>query len=256
MRATLRRIGTDIRRLRHIDAYVVSAIAICLAILSVIGELVSEQVRWAAVFAGLSLLVYRTTLPEEVRISDGALLGERRDLDTPEVHERIRTARTLWMYAPSAVNFLSQERCDALRSGILARADGTVRIVVLDPDATGALELAGRQLDESVDFPVHRLRPSLETSLQRLRMMASWNNVAGTMEHRLLDYNPGLSLMFIDPHMPDGLAVVEIHGCHGESTSSRMHLRLTPADNPYWFQRWVDQFEHLWARARPPSPAP
>ncbi|ACY98109.1 hypothetical protein [Thermomonospora curvata] len=255
MRTTLRRIGADIRRLRHIDAYVISAIAICLAILSVIGELVPEQVRWAGVFAGLSLLVYRTTLPEEVRASAKAPVGDRRDLETLRVSERLRTARTLWMYAPSAVNFLTQERCDVLRSGILARSDGEVRFVVLDPEATAALELAGRQLDESVEFPVHRLGPSLESSLQRLETMASWNNVAGTMEYRLLDYNPGLSLMFIDPHSPDGLAVVEIHGCHGESTSSRMHLRLTPMDNPHWFQRWIAQFEYLWTRARPPSSA-
>ncbi|MEU8117882.1 hypothetical protein AB0C21_04150 [Spirillospora sp. NPDC049024] len=254
MRTALRRIGRDIRHLRNIDAYVVSALALVFAVLSVIGDLVSEQARWAAVLAGLGLLVYRITLPAPVESTPESLLGDRGALDALDINARLRTARTVWLYAPSAVNFLLPERCELMRTGALARPDGSIRVVVLDPDAGAALDLAARQLDDSVDFLVQHLRPSLEATLDRLRAMEGWD-VRGSFEHRLLDYNPGFSLLIIDPESKNCVVVAEIHGYHGESTASRMHVRLTRPAGERWITHWISQFEHIWSAAHPP-PAP
>lgn len=251
MRAKLRRIRTDVAQLRSIDAYVVSAIAICFAALSVIGDILSDDLRWAVIFAGIGLLVYRVTTPDGRYSALEPPLGDRRDLEVLHVENRLDKASTLWLYAPSGINFLSQERCDVLRAGILARAGGEVRVIVMDPAARSAVELTSRQIDDSVDFVVQRLRPSLEASIERLKTMVGWD-VPGTVSYRLLDYNPGLSILIIDPRSRDGLVIVELHGCHGESPSTRMHLRLTPSTSR-WFSYWVDQFEHLWKESGPPS---
>ena len=60
----LRRIGRDLSRRQHLDAYVVAAFALVLAVLSMLGDLVSVDLRWAAALAALGLLVFRITLPE------------------------------------------------------------------------------------------------------------------------------------------------------------------------------------------------
>jgi hypothetical protein len=252
MRAGLRRVTTDLARMRSVDAYVVSAIAVSFAVLSVVGDVVPDDLRWAVVLSGLGLLVYRAAAPRTGEAATGAPFGDRRDLDSLDVPDRLARARTLWLFAPSGVNFLSQERCDALREGILSRADGEVRVIVMDPGEDAALEVASRQVDDSVDFVVQRLRPSLTTAIERLTTMSGWA-VRGTMSYRLLGHNPGLSIVIIDPHTRDGLVLLELHGCHGESTSSRMHLRLTPTVSPRWFAYWIDQYEHLWNGARPPG---
>ncbi|WP_143220860.1 hypothetical protein [Actinomadura sp. CNU-125] len=249
MRATLRRVARDVRWLRQLDAYAISALALVLAVLTVIGDVVSENVRWAVALAALAALVYRSTLPGPSRSAAETLLGDRNSLTDLDVAGRLRRARTVWLYAPSGVNFLTPERCDALRTGVLARPDGKVRIVVLDPEEEAAVAMATWQLDDSRFFPLQYLRPSLTTVLDRLRAMRSWR-VAGAFRYRLLAYNPGFSLLVIDPEAGDGLVIAEMHGFGGESTTSRMHVRITRDESERWFAFWVDQYKALWRAAR------
>src|SRR6266511_3987906 len=67
MRDAFRRIGLDLKNRRNVDAYVVAAMALVLAVLSVAGDVVSEQLRWAGLLAGVGLLVYRVTLPDSAK---------------------------------------------------------------------------------------------------------------------------------------------------------------------------------------------
>lgn len=64
MLAGFRRIGRDLKRRKHLDAYAVATIAFVFAAMTVVGDAVPEQLRWAALLAGVGLLVYRITLPE------------------------------------------------------------------------------------------------------------------------------------------------------------------------------------------------
>lgn len=55
MRELIRRIGRDLRQLRNIDAYAVALLAFVLAVLSVAGDILPGNSRWAVLFAGLGL---------------------------------------------------------------------------------------------------------------------------------------------------------------------------------------------------------
>jgi hypothetical protein len=160
----------------------------------------------------------------------------------------------LWVFAPSAVNFLSTDNCEILRRTVLGNTDGIIRIVVLDPNREDMIELAARQLDDSIDYPVQRLLPSLHTTIDRMTAMAGWST-KGDLEYRYLDYNPGFSLVAIDPTEKDGTVIIEFHAFHNEATSSRMHLELTRRDSQRWYSYWIGQFDHIWSEARPPAPA-
>jgi len=250
MREALRRAGRDLRNRRNIEAYVAAGIAIVFAVLSVFGDVVPDNLRWAALFAGIALLVYRLTLPD--RPGGGAeLLQDRTGFDDRPFTTLLNHAREVRIFAPSAVNLLNPRTCDALRTKILNRADGAVRVVVLDPDQREALRLAGKQLDDSVDFPIQRLEPSLSTTLEQLRTMRTWA-VPGDLEYRLFGYNPGFSLVAIDPGERHGVIIVEFHGFHNESTNARMHIELRRSDSEHWYTYWANQFDRIWQAATAP----
>jgi hypothetical protein len=256
MPETLRRIGRDLRNRRHVEAYAVAGLALIFAVLSVVGDFLPESLRWAALLAGVGLLVYQVTLPRVSAAADD-LLHDRGSFDHAPFSARLERAREVWIFAPSAVNLLTPQTCDALRSKILARVDGVVRIVVLDPAQQDAVRLAARQLDDSIDYPVQMLGPSLGLTIERLRLMSAWQ-VQGSLEYRLLDFSPGFSLVAIDPGERGGTVIVEFHGFHNQATAGRMHMELTPAGSRHWYAYWVDQFDHIWQAARPqvePKPA-
>ncbi|GAA3023327.1 hypothetical protein [Streptosporangium longisporum] len=246
----LRRIGADFRARQHIDAYALTVVVFAFALLSVFSDALEDDLRWAVLFSGLGLLLYRLTLPAESASPPADLLHDRSVYDTAPLSSLFAHARDVRVFAPSAVNLLSARTCELLRTTVLAREKGSVRIVVLDPAERAAVRLAARQLDDSVEFPVQRLPASLEGTLERLRLMGDWK-VAGGFEYRLLAYSPGFSLVLVDPETPRGRIIVEIHGFHNPSTSSRMHLELTRGRDERWYAYWLEQFDHIWQAATP-----
>lgn len=247
-----RRIGNDLRRRRNIEVYAAALLAIVFAILSILGDIVPENLRWATLLAGVALLVYRLAVPDGPVAID-AFFRDRKCYDAVPLASRFENAHEVWIFGPSAVNILSPKFCDDLRRTVLAREPGVVRVAVLDPAAQHAIRLAEQQLDGSIDYPLQTLRPSLRDSVQRLKLMASWD-VAGEISYRFVDYNPGFSMVAIDPGSHSGVVIVEIHGFHNETTDSRMHFEISGSDGSRWYSYWTDQFRHIWDSAStPPS---
>jgi len=127
-----------------------------------------------------------------------------------------------------------------------------VRVAVLDPAAETAVQLATRQLDDSLDFPPQLFRSSLEATIRQLQRMRAWQ-ARGSFEYRLAAYNPGFSLVAIDPGTRHGAVIVEFHGFHNQVTNTRMHIELTKAISEQWYTYWLDQFDRIWRAAQPPS---
>ena len=71
-------------------------------------------------------------MPERLSGTMDDLLNDRFAFDKLPFSERLRDAKEVWIFAPSAVNILSAHNCELLRTGILNRPDGIVRVVVLD----------------------------------------------------------------------------------------------------------------------------
>jgi hypothetical protein len=248
----IRRIGHDLRHLRNIDTYAVAVVAFVFAVLSVAGDVLSENAKWAVLFLGLGLLVFRMTLPERYGGSPDEVLKDRSAFEDKPFPARLRHAKELWVFAPSAINFLAPQNCDTLRTTLLNDPDGVVRIIVLDPDIDAAVQLATRQLDDSLDQPSQLFRSSLEATVGQLQRMASWRE-RGSFEYRYIDYSPGFSMVAIDPGTRRGVVIVEFHGFHNQVTNSRMHIELTPAGSEQWYGYWLAQFDHIWKSGRAPG---
>ena len=252
-RSAWQRIARNLRNREYIDAYSVAFFAFGLAVLSLVPDLVPDPLKWAAVLGGVGLLVLRITIPEAQAGTVDELLSDRFALDKTPFSERIDGASQVWIFAPTGVNLLSAQNCEVLRSKVLSKSNGAVRAVILDSSNEQAVQLAVRQLDDSLDFPLQAFRDSLEITERQLSRMATWN-VNGSFDYKLLDYNPGFSLVAIDPTSRNGHVIVEFHGYHNEATTSRMHIELSRQQSERWYVYWTEQFEHIWTTAAvPPS---
>jgi hypothetical protein len=212
-----RRISRDLKNRRHVDAYSIAFVTFLLAVLSLVSDVVPDQLRWAVLLAGVGILVWRITIPEPRADSLDTLLNDRFAFDEKPLSERLKNAAEVCIFAPTAVNILSAHNYELLRTGVLNKPDGIVRVVVLDVANESAVQLATRQLDDSLDYPVQDFRASLQATMRQLRIMASWH-LRGSFDYRRLDYNPGFSLVSIDPATSDGHVIVEFHGFHNEAT--------------------------------------
>lgn len=252
MREAARRIGRDLRQLRNIDAYAGALLVFAFAVLSVAGDILPDNARWAVLLAGIGILVFRITLPDHYEGSPDDVLKDRTAFEDKPFPARLRDASEVWVFAPSAINLLAPQNCDTIRTKILAKPDGAVRIVVLDPAAETAVQFATRQLDDSLDYPSQLFRSSLEATVRQLQRMASWQE-RGSFEYRLAAYNPGFSLVAIDPGTRHGVVIVEFHGFHNQVTNTRMHIELTRSLSEHWYTYWLDQYERIWQAAKDPT---
>lgn len=247
----LTRVLADVRARRNLDAYVAVIIAVVFAALGIVGDIVPEGLKWSALFAGLGMLLFRVALPPRPSTPVESLLGDRTAFEGTQFSTLLAGATELWIFAPSAVNILNPQHCDVIRRTVLDKGSGEVRVAVIDPECADAVDLAVRQLDESLEYPTQDFETSLRTSVAQLRRMSSWS-VTGTFGYRFVDRNPGFSLVAINPSRRDGRLVVEFHGYRNEAIGTRMHLTLTRHESDHWFQYWVRQFDALWAAARTP----
>lgn len=245
----------NLRTRKYVEAYAIAAVATVLAALSLVNDVVSENVRWAAVLAGIGVLVYRVTLPEDtVEVAADRWLFDRSRFPSIPFTSRLAKAKEVWILAPSAVNVLSAPHCEAIRRTVLRHDDGRLRVIVLNPDEAAAVALAGRQLDDSLDFPAEEFAPALRSTIRRLAALGAWGT-PGSTEWRLASYNPGFSLVGIDVPTRSGVIIVEFHGCHNVATENRMHIELTRSTGGPWYAYWARQFEAFWEQATVPAAA-
>jgi hypothetical protein len=151
-------------------------------------------------------------------------------------NELLDGATELWMYAPSGVNVLVRHAADIRR---WLAGGGWARIVVQDPSA-GSLAALGTQLDDSTDF-----RSTLHTALTQLAKLAA----EGGIEYRVLGFNPGFSLVVVNPRGGSGRLILELHGFRDESIAERMHIEIRRSQSPHWFTYWAARFEAIWETA-------
>lgn len=248
-----RRVLEDFKARRNLEVYVVSVVALILALLTLIGDGVPEQFKTAAILAALSLLVLNLSTPERSAGSLDDFLNDRASLGSFE--ERIKGARELWIYAPAAANILRGGNSQAIRREILEQADGKFLVIVQNPARAEAVDILRRQLDEGLDYADQELPAEIQATLTALQSIRSKWKIPGKFDYRLLDFSPGFSLVVVNPTQKDGVVIVEMHGFHNESTDKRMHIEITRASSERWYDYWTSQFLHMWEKANPPVDA-
>lgn len=232
----LRRIKSDIRHGRHLEAYTIFVLGLILTPLGLFG-IAPEEMLLSAVLLSLTFLVFKTTV-SSAESSLESLVTSRETFGS--VTDLLKDAAQLWVYAPTAVNLLLHSA--DIRRHILDRG-GQVRAVVQEP-SSAASTMARAQLDENIDFD-----RTLEASISTLRKMRSW----GDCNFRLLPFTTGFSLTIVDPSKPTGFLIVELHGFRDENIADRMHILIRRSTSLQWFEYWVGRFHQIWEAAHQPS---
>jgi hypothetical protein len=109
MPEVFRRIGRDLRQLRNIDAYAIAVLVFVFAVLSMAGDILPDNARWAVLLIGVGVLVFRVTLPDNYEGSADDVLKDRTAFEDRPLSARLREASGLWVFAPSAINLLPTE---------------------------------------------------------------------------------------------------------------------------------------------------
>jgi hypothetical protein len=239
---TFRRIFADVLSGKNLDAYVVTAIAIFLAVAGIIGEAIPLDWKLSGILAGIALLVFNSTRPDKQSTDLDSVLLDRQSFGA--FHDEIKGKRVLWIYGPSAVNVLRDTA--HIKREILDRG-GEVRIIIQDIESQAGMEILSEQIDKTMD-----LGNSIRMSTDLVRNMKNW----GKVELRVLPYSPGYSLVVLDPDSRDGKAIVEFFGFRNELITERMHIDITRQQSQHWFEYWAHQFQNMWDAAYPPGQKP
>jgi hypothetical protein len=240
-RDVARRVAGDLRKGRHREAYTIFAVGVTLTVLGLVG-VVPEAVLLSSVLLAVTFLVFQTTVEKDH--SAGMLEQVVKGREAYDAFSAILPdGGEVWIYGPTAVNVLVN--APAIKTKVLARG-GRVRVMVQDPDSE-AVRFAKIQLDDTLDFD-HTLASSIAT----LRKMRSWGNC----DYRLLGFNPGFSLVVVNPTQPDGFLLLELHGFANDTIDERMHVRISRAESLRWFDYWTSRFDGMWDLARVPDPEP
>jgi hypothetical protein len=227
----VRRVIDDLTNLRNVDAYVVGFIGIALILIDVLGS-VELDAYLSVMTAALVVLLFRTTTPVRKEIDLDNVLLDRQSY-TP-LRDFVQGAHTVWVYGPSAVNVLRESA--TFKREVIDRG-GEVRVLLQDPGESANMEILRQQLD-----PNNNLDHDIQGSLFTLEKMRAW----GKVEYRLLPYNPGFSLLVIDPDGKDGRLVVEFFGYHNNLIDDRMHILIERRTSQYWFEYWAKQYQIMW----------
>ncbi len=240
-RRGLRRVADDIRERRHLEAYSLFLLTLALTVVSVVG--LSARFVNAMVLAGLAFLILWTTGARAGEGAGGVSLDTvLRNRDSyGSFSDLLAGATELWMYAPTGLNVFLRHSADIRRW--MERRGTSARVVILDPDSR-VLDATRMQLDKSTDFDT-ALRASLAT-LARLDPLEG-------VQLRLLGFNPGFSLVVLDPNRGSGRVIVEFHGFQDDGIGDRMHVEIQRSQSLHWFEYWVARFEAIWNAAREPA---
>lgn len=243
-----RQVLNDLKQRRFVAEYSASLAIVVVLALELFSDLLSEQIVLNIMLAVLLVLLLDITTRNRGEQGLDAYLHTRDELGP--FRERLKNARRVWIFAASAANILGGENLDAIRTHIMARKDGELRVVVLDPGSK-AVSDAKRQIDDHITYQIQELREELRTTLtSRFDRIRSWK-LPGKFEARVLDFNPGISMVIIDAFRSSGQAVVEIYGFGQESTNNRMSVEIKADESAVWFDYWTDQYERMWEIAKP-----
>ncbi len=237
----LRRIGSDVVEGKNIEAYVISFVAVVLAIIGVIDDVVPDSVKFAAILAGIALLLVKTTEPEEAIPDMDAVLRDRQSYGP--LRDFISGAQEVWFYGPSLINILRQE--GDIKREVLDKG-GSVRVLLQDPQSDLGMHVLYQQLDK-----IHDLKDDIRSSLRVLDNMQAWTG--GSVEYGFVPYSPGFSLTIVDPDGKNGRLIIEFYGFQNELITERMHIEITRQQSQYWFEYWDKQYKLMWESRRKPD---
>lgn len=229
-----RRIIRDFRTRRNLLEYGAVIAALFMIVLDIFTDVIPISTQLSLIIFILGLLVFQTTLPKQESADLDAILKNRQAFG--RYADYVAGRKTVWILITTGINLNFAD----LKQQILDNG-GSVRILLLDPEAPDSLAYLSQQLEADAN-----LEGDLIAVIGRLRKL-NWPN----FEYRFLTINPGFSMQILDAQRPNGLLTVEFYGYRSDLINNRMHIDIPRQGSQYWFEYWVNQYEVMWQNGRP-----
>jgi hypothetical protein len=225
--------------------------AAAVSALSLVGVIKVSKAE--GVIIGLLTLLAADSLVERIRILDRlesrlreispkvASLRARKDM--PKLHEHAMTASEICISAVHGSSVILPNGAFFERK---IREGCRVRIVLLDPTSP-SVDIWNRISKRTYT------RAEIEGSLGVLATILENTSPAPNFEVRLIDVLLPFSMFGVDLSKPTGSIIAE-HQCYNVAADDRPHVRVLPAESPYWFEYYRMQFEDIFSDAKPWQP--
>ena len=120
------------------------------------------------------------------------------------------------------------------------------KIVLLDPDgpSMNSWILLNKMPTAEAD---------IRMSLENFKKLAQLGKNDDSFSVRMLDVFLPYSMFAVDLNKRSGSMVIEFHG-YKLAPTDRPHVYLTYQNTPDWYNRFNDQFQHVWVEASPWTP--
>ncbi|MBC7811174.1 MAG: hypothetical protein H7175_08510, partial [Burkholderiales bacterium] len=220
IRGFFKSVGDDLRNREHLETYLLIVLVVALFILDLFGDVLNDDRKLTLIIASLLVLIFKTR--KELKVDDvkresdrvikamNGLIQAPVELDQvlqdrqsyAPFREFVQDATVLWVYGASGINVLKNTK-DI--NSIVGKPNGQLRVIIQDPTHTASMNILHQQLDKYND-----LQSDIQSTMFTLTALAK--QYSGKMEHRLLDYSPGFSLLVVDPDGPNGRLSVEFYG--------------------------------------------
>ncbi len=251
MGAIMRVITSLQRTLKHIiknlDGYLVTFLTIFFVVLDFFGDTINDSLKINAILVALGLIAFRLTRPNESAKSLDTFLNDRAGL--PKLAETLQQTEELWIYAPSAANFLRGDNLGLIRRHILDNPKGHLRVLMQNPNEQEALHILINHLDKGLVEQDYQAMPDeIKSTLNQLHSLQTRGN-KGKLSYGFLNYGLGFSIVIFNPHKVTGFVILEIHGFMNQDTNARMHIRIERQESETWFNYWLDQMRDMWENA-------
>ena len=255
----IRKVGSDLSEGRNLEVYLTLVISLVLIVLSTF-NIVSLDAVATGILATLLLLALGTinsrdqvaSLQQQTKelsaTIEKSILGKTRAQDfflaeRPKYDNEFMRAKHIYITGAT----LSRTVRDyfgvfeqRLREGAL------VRFVIIDPKSEAVRQAALRSYGvTSAEFYPNRIKPTVDS----LQILASFPELKGKLEFSLLPFMPSFGLALIDPDEVDGKIYVEIY--QHKSVAPNPTFVLDRRHDPRWYDFFHEQFNLLWASARP-----
>jgi hypothetical protein len=250
----IRHLETDLKQGRNLDLYVIVAVAVAMAILSVL-NIVDAGVIGAATLAVLavmasSALTSRHQVDGVKSALDRLVAGEAGNVPAerflsprlPALDGEAATATDIGLVGVALTRTV-RDLLPVLDQRL--RAGASIRVILIDVESAAQTEAVARSKKAgSPDFYLHRLLATIDL----LRVLASSARNESALELRVLPFVPTFGMCLIDSTQSHGRIHVEVYQHRTLEANPSFSLRADRDGR--WYNLFASQFDTLWESAR------
>ncbi|MCA9896559.1 MAG: hypothetical protein H6654_03135 [Ardenticatenaceae bacterium] len=250
----MKAILSDLQKRENLDVYLTIVLAIIISVLGAFGitklEIIASAILGILGLSSFNLLQNRR---ENEKLSNtlGKLNNEikaaqylKNRTEYPPFKETLANARTVCLMGPTLVNIFSSWS-GYFREEKMKKQGVNFKVLIIDPDS--------KAVDSMTAFYRHSETVYVKSDLERTISIVDAINEKGTspgsVELRLMQAHPHLSMVLINPEDDDGTIFVEILDFK-TPIHALPHFELSRKRDSQWYEFFLSHFERTWDEAK------